>query len=97
MSVVLAAQKYCLRRAKRASASDDKLYWLYTALYIVVCTMAFLRPNELTKVALNGMGGLVVGGVSGMGGSRRAGMSGMGGVGNAPPVVWGEFPEVSLR
>jgi hypothetical protein len=55
MSVVLSAQEYCLRRTKGASTSDDKLYWLYTALYIVVCTMAFLRPNELTKVALHGM------------------------------------------
>jgi hypothetical protein len=55
-SVVLAAQEYCLqRRTKGASTSDDKLYWLYTALYIVVCTMEFLRPNELTKVTLNGM------------------------------------------
>ena len=55
MSVVLAAQEYCLRRTKGAATSDDKLFWLYTALYIVVCTMAFLRPNELTKVALHGM------------------------------------------
>ena len=55
MSVVLAAQEYCLRRTKGAVTSDDKLYWLYTALYIVVCTMAFLRPNELTKVTLHGM------------------------------------------
>jgi len=55
MSVVLAAQEYCLRRTKGAVTSDDKLFWLYTALYIVVCTMAFLRPNELTKVALHGM------------------------------------------
>jgi hypothetical protein len=55
MSVVLSAQEYCLRRTKGASTSDDKLHWLYTAPYIVVCTMAFLRPNELTKVALHGM------------------------------------------
>jgi hypothetical protein len=58
MGVVLAAQEYCLRRTKGAVSSNDKLFWLfwlYTALYIVVCTMAFLRPNELTKVALHGM------------------------------------------
>jgi hypothetical protein len=55
MGVVLAAQEYCLRRTKGAATSDDKLFWLYTALYIAVCTTAFLRPNELTKVALHGM------------------------------------------
>jgi hypothetical protein len=38
MSVVLAAQEYCLRRTKGAVTSDDKLFWLYPALYIVLVT-----------------------------------------------------------
>jgi hypothetical protein len=38
MRVVLACRGYCLERARSAKSKKNKLYWLYTALYIVVNT-----------------------------------------------------------
>jgi hypothetical protein len=49
MSAVLACQKHCMERAHESQTVEGKLYWLYTAFYVVVCTMAFLRPGELSK------------------------------------------------
>ena len=55
MAVVLAVQDYCLHRARRAFQTKDKLFWLYTGFYVVVNTMAFLRPSELPKCTLHGI------------------------------------------
>ena len=55
MAVVLAVQDLCLHRAQEATTADDKLFWLYTAFYVVVNTMAFLRPSELPKCTLHGI------------------------------------------
>jgi hypothetical protein len=57
MAVVLAVQDLCLQRAQEATAADDKRFWLYTAFYVVVNTMAFLRPSELDlpKCTLHGI------------------------------------------
>ena len=55
MSVVLACQEHCLERAHESKTVEGKLYWLYTGFYVVVCTMAFLRPGELSKCTLYGM------------------------------------------
>jgi hypothetical protein len=55
MTVVLAVQDLCLQRAQEAATADDKLFWLYTAFYVVVNTMAFLRPSELPKCTLHGI------------------------------------------
>jgi hypothetical protein len=57
MSVVLACQKHCMERAHESKAVEGKLFWLYTAFYVVVCAMAFLRPGELSKCTLYGMAG----------------------------------------
>jgi hypothetical protein len=68
--VVVAAQNYCVERSGlRASQLGDvslldlppkqvkaAVWWISLALYIVLNTMAFLRPNELTKCTLHGMG-----------------------------------------
>ena len=55
MAVVLAVQDYCLLRAQSAESAKGKLFWLYTAFYVVVNTMAFLRPSELPKCTLHGI------------------------------------------
>ena len=55
MAVVLVVQDLCLQRAQEAATADDKLFWLYTAFYVVVNTMAFLRPSELPKCTLHGI------------------------------------------
>jgi hypothetical protein len=55
MAVVLAVQDLCLQRAQEATTADNKLFWLYTAFYVVVNTMAFLRPSELPKCTLHGI------------------------------------------
>jgi hypothetical protein len=55
MAVVLAVQDLCLQRAQEATTADDKLFWLYTAFYVVVNTMAFLRLSELPKCTLHGI------------------------------------------
>jgi hypothetical protein len=39
MAVVLAVQDLCLQRAQGATTADDKLFWLYTAFYVVVNTI----------------------------------------------------------
>jgi hypothetical protein len=56
MAVVLVVQDLCLQRAQGAATADDKLFCLYTAFYVVVNTMAFLRPSsELPKCTLHGI------------------------------------------
>jgi hypothetical protein len=55
LAVVQELQDLLLAQARGTSDKEEQLYFYSTALYVLLCFLGFLRPNEPSKLYLKGM------------------------------------------